>query len=478
VSGSGRSSDELSPSHRAYALVALVAFAAAVVLLAVRVVDGALLALALAVVLAISLMSAWVAVTRRGPVRALASVIAVALVAGVVVTLIIKADWSRVGLIVVLFVMSALAARKALGVDARVLTSAPPPGRPVGAAANGVLIMNLRSGGGKAERFDLVEECHRRGIEPIVLGKGDDLEQLAKDAVAGGADVIGMAGGDGSQALVASVAASADVAYVCIPAGTRNHFALDLGLDREDVVGALDAFAEAVERRIDLATINGRTFVNNVSIGVYAEVVQSDEYRDAKFATTVQKLPELLGPDAEPFDLRFDGPDGRHHDTATIIQVSNNSYELHSFTGVGSRPRIDRGVLGIVTLHIERAADVPALIALAQAGRADRFAGFEEWESTSFRIEAADPIPAGVDGEALSMDPPLEFEIQPGALRVRIPLDAPGWAPAALAQARGRFTIVDLVRVVIGRPSHARPQGTSSGEDDPTDAGELAGGRR
>jgi len=398
-----------------------------------------------------------VAVTRRGPVRAVATLVSVVLAVAVVVLLVAKADWPRLAIIAVLFMVSACAARFALGVDARVLTAAPPPGRPVGPARKGVLIMNLRSGGGKAEQFGLVEECEQRGIEPVVLGPDDDLEQLARRAVDDGADVIGMAGGDGSQALVASVAAEHDVAYVCIPSGTRNHFALDLGLDREDVVGALDAYAEGVERRIDLATINGRTFVNNVSLGIYAEVVQSDEYRDAKVATTLQKLPELIGPDAEPFDLAFDGPDGLRRDTATIIQVSNNSYDLHTFTGVGSRPRLDQGVLGIVTLHLERGADVPALLALAQAGRADRFPGFEEWQAPTFRVDSDSPIAAGVDGEALSMDAPLEFAIEPGALRVRVPIHAPGWAPAALAQARGRFTVVDLVRVLVSKPSPHRP---------------------
>src|SRR5262249_36978633 len=138
-----------------------------------------------------------------------------------------------------------------------------------------VLIMNLKSGGGKAERFHLEDECRARGIEPIVLRQGDDLRQLAEDAISRGADVIGMAGGDGSQAVVATAAARPGVPLVVIPAGTRNHFALDLGLDRDDVVGALDAFADGVERRIDLAEVNGRVFVNNASLGLYAKIVQS-----------------------------------------------------------------------------------------------------------------------------------------------------------------------------------------------------------
>ena len=181
-----------------------------------------------------------------------------------------------------------------------------------------------------------------RGIEPVVLQRGDDLVQLAEDAIERGADVIGMAGGDGSQALVASVAAQRGVAHVVVPAGTRNHFALDLGLDRDDVVGALDAFGPAVERRIDLAEVNGRVFVNNVSLGVYGEITQSEEYRDAKVATTLEKLPTLMGPGGEPTDLGWTGPDGVHHDSAHLIRCRTTATACAS-ARLRTRDRLDDG---------------------------------------------------------------------------------------------------------------------------------------
>ena len=112
-----------------------------------------------------------------------------------------------------------------------------------------------------------------------------------------GADGLAMAGGDGSQAIVAKVAAEKGLPYACIPAGTRNHFALDLGVDRDDVVGALDAFVDGGERTVDLAEVNGRVFVNNVSLGVYAEAVQRSEYRDAKLRTLLDTVPDALGPE-------------------------------------------------------------------------------------------------------------------------------------------------------------------------------------
>ena len=156
-----------------------------------------------------------------------------------------------------------------------------------------------------------------RGIESVVLGPGDDLRGLAEQAVARGADVLGMAGGDGSQALVAGVAAAHDLGFVCVPAGTRNHLAMDLGLDRDDLIGALDAFGPAVERRTDLGWVGDQVFVNNATLGLYAKIVQSPAYRGHKMGTALELLPEMLGPHAAPFDLSFVGPDGREHQPPT-----------------------------------------------------------------------------------------------------------------------------------------------------------------
>ena len=307
----------LDPARRAAAIGALALVAAAVVVGAIGLVGDVgrlIVALVLPAVLA---AAAWIAATRKGRIRVAAVVAAVAIVV-LLAAVVLTAEGHGLGLVVVVALLAAsvLLARYALRRDAAALKAQAVPGTPVGPARQGVLIMNLKSGGGKAERFDLVDECRRRGIEPVVLQRGDDMLELAQHAIDRGADVIGMAGGDGSQALVASVAAAADVPLVCIPAGTRNHFALDVGLDRDDVVGALDAFDEAVERRIDLAEVSGRVFVNNVSLGVYAKIIQSPEYRDAKRQTTAAMLPALLGPDAEPFDLHFTGPDGTRQDGA------------------------------------------------------------------------------------------------------------------------------------------------------------------
>ena len=139
---------------------------------------------------------------------------------------------------------------------------ADPPRQPV-------LFVNPASGGGKAVHARVAERAHDKGIEAVILAPGQNLDALAREAAAGGADALGMAGGDGSLAVVAAVAAAHGIPFVCIPAGTRNHFALDVGVDRHDVIGALDAFTGGVERQIDVAEVNGRVFLNNVSLGIY-----------------------------------------------------------------------------------------------------------------------------------------------------------------------------------------------------------------
>jgi diacylglycerol kinase family enzyme len=439
--------------ERAAALVALLALAAAVLLLLVGVVLH-YLAVALTLVGAgVFVTAGWYAVSRRGVVRAVSLVIMIAAVGMLGAGLVLEnIGLLRVILIVVVAAASVVSARYALRKTRRQLHARPEHLTRAGPARHPVLIMNLRSGGGKAAKFRLAEECERRGIEPIVLRPGDDLLRLADDAVARGADVIGMAGGDGSQALVAAVASRRGVPHVCVPAGTRNHFALDLGLDRNDVVGALDAFGDGVERTVDLAAVNGRVFVNNASLGLYAKVVQSAEYRDAKIATISSMLPDLLAKDAAPLDLRFTGPDGADVPAAQLILVSNDPYQLDHIGGRGTRERLDGGVLGIVAARIGDAADARQFVALEAAGQVRRFPGWHEWSAPRFEVSSGSPVEIGIDGEALLMDPPLVFESRPRALRVRLPRNAAAHSPAAMTvHLLSGSTITQLARVLAGR---------------------------
>jgi diacylglycerol kinase family enzyme len=445
--------ERAEPAERLAALVALITLTAAVVIVAVAAAanwQGIVITL---VGLLTIVVAGWYIVSRRGVSRSVGMVIGLAgtglLIAGFIVADLSLLTWISVA---ALAVVSVATARVALHRSTRAVRERAVSRSPVPAPRHPVLIMNPMSGGGKVEKFDVVQECHRRGIEPIVLGRGDDLIQLAEDAIARGADVIGMAGGDGSQALVATVAIRYDVPHVVIPAGTRNHFALDLGLDRNDVVGALEAYTDGVEERIDLAVVNGRIFVNNASLGLYAKIVQSPEYRDAKRQTAAAMLPEMLGPSAPPLDLRFTGPDGTSYPSAHMILVSNNPYQLASLAGRGTRERMDLGALGVVAARISDARDASRFVALEAAGQVRRFPGWFEWTTPRFQVDSGGPVEIGVDGEAMKMDPPLVFESRPGALRVRLPRQALGLSPAARAvHVFSRSTIAELAQVVAGR---------------------------
>ncbi len=395
--------------RRVAAVISLVLFVASFVVAAVEIVRDFPRGLVAIALLVAGAAAAWQAVRRRGRARHVLLVSVLLLLVGAVVV-VLTGERVGVGLVAVaLLLVSVAMARRVFGVRVA-LPAADPPKRPI-------VIWNPKSGGGKAVSNHLADEARKRGIEPIELKPGDDLEQLVRGAVAGGADGLAAAGGDGTQALVASIAAEQDLPFACIPAGTRNHFALDLGVDRDDVVGALDAFVKGGERRIDLAEVNGRVFVNNASLGLYAEAVQREGYRDAKLRTILDTAPDVLGsqPSGPMSELRWRGEDGISHESAAVILVSNNTYRLGRPVGSGSRPRIDSGELGVAVLNTADGA----------GGR------WQQWSTPAFEVTSSQPVPVGVDGEALVMDPPLRFVSRPSALRVRLAPQHPGASPAA-----------------------------------------------
>jgi diacylglycerol kinase family enzyme len=280
-----------------------------------------------------------------------------------------------------------------------------------------VLFVNPRSGGGTAARAGLVERARERGIDARVLNPHDDLAALVDEAVADGADALGVAGGDGSLWVAAAAARAHGLPFVCVPAGTRNHFALDLGVDRDDLVGALDAFGDhAVERWVDVAEVNGRVFLNNVSLGIYGEAVEQPAYRDAKVRTLVETTAEVLGPSRAAPDVRLVDDLGGEHRRPVVVLVSNNPYALDRPVAPGTRPRLDGGELGIVVLDRPRrpTADPPARV----------------WTATHLTVDATAPVHAGVDGEAVELTPRLSFVIRPRVLRVRISSRHPGVSPS------------------------------------------------
>ena len=431
-------------TRRVAALVALVVGAASVALAVAVAVSEFPRGLVLLACVLLAGATAWYGVLRRGAARAAGLAVAGVALAGAVVLLVTGGSLLLQLLVVAGLLVALAAARTAVAIHVD-LPGAPAPRAPV-------LFFNPRSGGGKAERFSLAAEARSRGIEPIELKPGDDLEVLVRGALEGGADALAMAGGDGSQAVVAAFAAERGLAYACVPAGTRNHFALDLGVDRDDVVGALDAFVDGGERTVDLAEVNGRVFVNNVSLGLYAQAVQREGYRDAKLRTLLDTVPDVIGPGRRELDLRWTGAGGHADHAGAAVLVSNNHYRLGRGVGSGTRPRIDDGLLGITVFG-----------AGSPSGESDRTGQrpWRQWSAPEFEVDADLPVPAGIDGEALMLEPPLRFRIRPGVLRVRIARRHPGASPSAAIPEGAWAGVLELGRIAGGRNRKPAPSTTT-----------------
>jgi diacylglycerol kinase family enzyme len=360
---------------------------------------------------------------RRGVLRWLAAAVVIATPIAILVLFALHhLIW--VALVsIALMVLAAGAARRALAPSA-VATGM--PAREVQPPKRAFVIMNPRSGGGKVTKFGLKEKAEALGAEVALLdGPGIvDVAALARQAVADGADLLGVAGGDGTQALVAGIAAEHDLPFLVISAGTRNHFAMDLGLDRDDPATCLDALTDGVEQRIDLGIIGDRTFVNNASFGAYAEVVESPAYRDDKAGTTLQILPDLLSGhrgaklSAHAGDTTVTGPQA--------LLVSNDPYEIGDVAGVGRRARLDAGTLGVIAVTVNNALQAMMLL------RGAKGQGLTVLTAGEVVVDADVPeIPVGIDGETVMMPTPVICTIRPKVLRVRVPRHRPGVLPAA-----------------------------------------------
>ena len=256
----------------------------------------------------------------------------------------------------------------------------------------GFLLVNPRSGRDSPTAEELAAEARTLGVEAHLLGPGEDPTAVARRSAA---DVLGMAGGDGSLAPVAEVALERDAAFVCIPFGTRNHFARDLGLDRDDASGALSAFG-GTERRIDVGRAGKRVFLNNVSLGLYARLVHRREgHRRRREAFARLRAWAIVLAHRDPFGITIDGRPVQ----SRLVLVANNAYVLE-LPSIGERERLDEGKLHLYVPD----ADPPERV--GQGFVVDAAAG---------RLQAA------VDGEPDVLATPIEFRIEPRALRVLVP---------------------------------------------------------
>jgi diacylglycerol kinase family enzyme len=413
-------SAQSTPAQRWLARLSFVLAALAIVILVVFAELKSLAMFAVGLVAAVvSVAAAYFFLSRRGVVRWLflgvlvlvpIAVIAIFAVGGVLWVAIVSAG---------VWLLAGVTARQALTRDPEDWRMPEYPAQPP--ARRPYLIMNPKSGDGKVVKFDLKRKAEALGAEVFLFGGSGpvDVAAIARQAVANGADLLGVAGGDGTQALVAGIAAEHGLPFVVISAGTRNHFALDLGLDREDPARCLSALADGVELRVDLGVINGQTFVNNASFGAYAEIVETPAYRGDKMGTTLNLLPDLLqGHRGAHLAAQVDGT---RIEAPQALLVANNPYGTGDLAGLSRRTRLDGGILGVVGVTVSNAAQAVDLL------RGIRAAGVSVLTTKQIEITANAPqIPVGVDGESILMSTPVTCTVSPGALRVWVPRERPG----------------------------------------------------
>lgn len=397
--------------------------------------------------LALAAVGVWWTLAHTGTLRVLGLVLSVA------APLTVLSLYGASGLLwpaclsLALWILAVASARTALAPPSAAAGRAQAPHAPW-------IVMNPRSGGGKVERFGLVGKARAAGARVVLLDGHRDVAALARQAVAEGADLLAVAGGDGTQALVAEVAARHGVPFAVIPAGTRNHFALDLGLDRDDPAAALQALTDGVELRVDLGFAADRVFVNNASFGTYASVVADPAYRDAKLHTTLRTLPGLLTGDHAP-GLRMRAG-SRQIGGLQALLVSNNPY-LRAVDAArpGRRERLDSGLLGVLGVRVANTAQAAGLV------RGDRSGSVMRLRADEVVVDAdtAD-IAVGIDGEHVMLPTPVVCRIAPGALRLRVPRRRPG---KPVTGGRADWPAVARLAWGGGRPSRGGTETAGTG---------------
>jgi diacylglycerol kinase family enzyme len=286
------------------------------------------------------------------------------------------------------------------------------------------LILNPASGGAAALLRRLTRAARERGIRVRVLAPGEAAGNAALEAADGGARALGVAGGDGTVAAVAAVAVERGLPLAVVPTGTLNHFARDLGLDLARPLRSLDALVAGHETRVDVGRINGRPFVNNVSLGVYAEMLGDPGYRGDKLRVAQAKLRAAFFEPGPRRALRITPPEEAPLESVVAVVVSNNPYEFARWDKFGQRHSLDTGTLQVSVLDAGTLDELERLLAGTLIGAVEFRPALRHWTAECLETGSfGELVRAGVDGEPVTLQAPLRFSVDPSALRVLLPDD-------------------------------------------------------
>jgi len=306
------------------------------------------------------------------------------------------------------------------------------------------LIINPKSGNGRATKAGLAEKARAQGISVTVMQPGQDMVALAESAVAQGADILGISGGDGSLGIIAKVAMKHDLPMVVIPGGTRCHFARDIGLDPNKILDALTGFS-GVERRVDVGLLDGRVFINNASFGLYAEITSYNEYREHKLETSQREIQRLTSSKHPYYPLELTDNNGVTWDHAALVLIGVNRYEVVRLGELGERKRLDGGELHVIALQaLDK--NIPKQLTARLSLSGTSTSPLVEWTTTNFSIaHSSGWLNAGVDGESIRVKSPVKLRLTSKALRLLVPPEGVRQRPVKPISIAGTRTLWDLI---------------------------------
>lgn len=275
----------------------------------------------------------------------------------------------------------------------------------------------------EAEVAALKSEAEKVGLEVLQLTKEIDCPALIRERISQGIRLFVAAGGDGTINTIVQPLINSEAVLAVIPVGTYNHFAKDLCIPlpwRE----ALKVVVSGEVKQVDTARINERFFLNNISMGLYPELVAKREAKGRDYPrwkarllaawSTLQKFPHV----AATLDT------ANHHEVVKthVLMISNNSYDLSRMGIEAPRTGLEEGRLSVYWLpHVSRLA-MTSFVAHYLAGKVRTAPGFRSFRTAQIRMQSPrKQLNVGVDGEVLTFTTPLTITTVPQSLWVKVP---------------------------------------------------------
>lgn len=291
--------------------------------------------------------------------------------------------------------------------------------------ADATLFLNRNSGAKlpPGELDALRTAASHAGIEILEISEDLDCAREVRDRVRRGGKLFLAAGGDGTVHHVVQAVVNTDAVLAVLPLGTYNHFARDLDIPL-DWRGALEVALHGATKQIDTGHINDRFFINNVSIGLYPELVARREERGRDYPrwkarlfalyTTLRKYPHV--------NLSVETEHRREMLRTHVFMISNNRYEVERFGIEASRDSLTEGKLSVYWLPHTSRMRLMRFVARYATGRVRSIPGFRAFKTLSLRVQTPHShLKVGIDGEVFTLTPPLAVTAAPRSLLVRVP---------------------------------------------------------